>query len=56
MADILIYIPNDDTQKYHFYRLKLLVETFGHSTKWTNQSKFNKKSKVVKATNKKTLL
>ena len=38
MAEKLTYIPNDDT----FSRLQLVVETFGHSTKLTNQSKFNK--------------
>ena len=28
MADVLMWIPNDDT----FCRLKVVVETFGHST------------------------
>ena len=28
MADKLMYIPNDDTQNYHFCRLQLVVETF----------------------------
>ena len=37
-----MYIPNDDAQNYPFCRLKLVVETFGHLTKWTNQSKANK--------------
>jgi len=37
MDDILIYIPNDHKQEYHFCRLNLMVETF-----WTNQSKFSK--------------
>ena len=32
IADEMMYIPNDDTQKYPFYRLQLLVEMFGHST------------------------
>ena len=32
MADKLMYIPNGDSQKYPFYRLKLVVEMFGHST------------------------
>ena len=31
MADKFMYIPNDDTQNYPFYRLKLVVETFEHS-------------------------
>ena len=42
MADKLIHIPNECTQNDFFCRLKLVVETFGHSTYWTNQSKFNK--------------
>ena len=51
-------IPNDNTQNYPFCRLKLAVEseTFKHSTKLTNQSKFTEVPKVVKPTNKKTLL
>ena len=36
MAVKLMYIPNDETQIYPF------VETFGHSTESTNQSKSNK--------------
>ncbi len=27
-----LYITNDDTQNYLFFGLKLLAETFGHST------------------------
>ncbi len=42
MADKLMYISNDDTQNYPFYSLELVVETFGHLTQWTNQSKYNK--------------
>ena len=54
MADLLMYIPNDDLQKNPFCRLQLVVETFGHSTKYyTNQSKSNKVPKVVKPTNQK---
>ena len=34
------------------WRLKLVVETFEHSTYGTNQSKFTKAPKVVKPTNK----
>ena len=51
-ADILLYTPNDDTQNYPFYRLQLVVETFGHSTK-PNQSKFNSIHKVFKPTKEK---
>ena len=56
MANKLIYIPNNDTQKYPFCRLQSVIETIGHSTKWTNQSKFIKVPKVVKPTIKKMLL
>ena len=41
MADKLEYIPNDDAQNYSICRLQLVVEMFGHSIKWSNQSKFN---------------
>ena len=30
MADKLMFIPNDDTQNYYFYRLKLVDKTFEH--------------------------
>ena len=32
IADKLIYNPNNDTQNYSFCKLKLVVETFEHST------------------------
>ena len=32
MADKLMYIPNDDTQNNSFCGVKLVVETFEHST------------------------
>ena len=44
MADKSINIPNDDTQNLPFCRLQSVDETSGHSTQWTNQSKFNRKS------------
>ena len=56
MVDKLIYIPNDDTQNYPFCRLKLLVETFKHSSLRTNQSKFTKIPPANNPTNKKTAL
>ena len=28
MPDKMMYIPNDDSQSYPFYRLRLVVETF----------------------------
>ncbi len=40
MADKLF--PNNDKQNYPFCTLQLMIEMFGHITKWTNQSKFNK--------------
>ena len=45
MAGELMYIQNDCTQNYPFRRLKLMVETFRHSTQ----------TQAVKQTNKKTL-
>ena len=42
--------------KCPFCRLQLMVETFEHSTYWTNQSRFVKVSKVVKPTNKKNVI
>ena len=32
MTEKVMYIPNDETQNYLFFRLKLVVETFKHST------------------------
>ena len=49
MVDKLIYIPNDDIQNYHFYRLQLVVN------EPTNQNSL-KVPKVVESTNKETLL
>ena len=37
-----MYIPDYDTQNLQFYRLQLVVETFGHST---YESPFKKKWK-----------
>ena len=48
MADRLMNIPNDDTQYYHFCKLKLVVKTFEHSTSWTNNQYVMKVPKVVK--------
>ena len=50
-----MYIPNDDTQNYPFSRLKLVVETFKHST-YYQPIKLGKVSTVVGSTNKKTIL
>ena len=35
-------MANDVKQNCPFCRLQLVVETFGHPTAWTNQSKLNK--------------
>ena len=32
MPDKLMYILNDDSKNYPFYRLQLVIEMFGHST------------------------
>ena len=48
MADKLMYIPNDHKQNNHFYSFKLVVETFEHSTKLTNQSKFTKSPTLLR--------
>ena len=53
MDDILMYIPNDNLQNYPFSKLQFVVERFEHSP--TNQNSI-KVSRVVKPTNKKTLL
>ena len=53
MADKLMYIPNDYTQNFLFFRLKLVVETFGHSNQPTNQNSL-KVPKVGAVKNNKT--
>ena len=40
------------TPNYHFRRLQLVVETFGHSTKRIYESKLAIVPKIVKPTNK----
>ena len=54
MANNLIHKPNVDAQNYPFRIFQLMVETFGYSTYWINQSKHNKRPKNVKPTNDKT--
>ena len=49
MADKLMYIANDDTQYYPFFRLQLVVETFGYSSLVTEQSKFTKSPRSCSA-------
>ena len=56
MNNALMCIPSDDTLNYHFGRLQLVLGNFEHSTKWTKKLNSMKVSKVVKPTNKKTLL
>ena len=53
MAIKLMYIPDDDTQNYPFFRLQVMVEMFLHSTLLTNESKFHKSQQIVKPTRKK---
>ena len=50
MSDKLMYIPNEDTQNYHLFRLQLVVETFEHSNEPNNPNSIIV-SKVVKLTN-----
>jgi len=50
-----MYIPNANTQNWPFFKLQLVIETFGHSTnKPTNQNSI-KVPQIVMPTNKKTL-
>ena len=53
MAGKLMYISNDDTQNYPFCRLQLVAEMFDTQI---NKPTNKKVPKVVKPTNKKTLL
>ena len=46
IADKLMYIPNDDTQRYSFCRFKSVVETFEHPKQLISQSKFIKSSHI----------
>ena len=55
IADKLIYNPNDNTHNYPFCGFNLLVKIFGHSTKETNQSKFNKSYQRLRKHYNKTL-
>ena len=55
MVEKFMHIPNDNIDLYPFYRLQLVIETFGHSTdKPTNQNSI-KVPQIVMPTNKKTL-
>ena len=55
MADELMYIHNNYAQNSLFYKLQLVIETFGHSTnKPTNQNSI-KVPQIIMPTNKKTL-
>ena len=55
-TDKLMYFIKDDTRDYSYCKLKLVVETFEHSTLLTNQSKCTKVPKVIEPTNRKALL
>ena len=56
MTDKLMNIPNDDTQSYPFCRLQLVDETFDTQINEPTNKISIKVTKVVKPTNKKTLL
>ena len=55
MADKLMYIPNDDTQNYHFCRLQSVIKTFGSQLNESTNQNSIKVPKVDKLMNKKTL-
>ena len=56
MAEKFMYIPIDDTQNYLFCRLKLVVKRLDDLINEPTNQKPVKVPKVVKPTNKKTLL
>ena len=56
MADKLKYIPNDDTQNYHFCRLQLVVETRNTQLNEPTIRYTIKVSKVAKPTNKENFI
>ena len=51
-----MYNPNDYILNYSFCSLQLVVETFGHLTLKTNQSKLIKSSQICYQTNKKMFI
>ena len=55
MAKKLMYIPNANTQNCPFYKLQLVIETFGHSTNTPTNQNSIKVQQIVMPTNKKTL-
>ena len=55
MTDKLMYIPNDYTQNYPFYRLKFLLKRLDTQFNEPKDQNSIKVPKVVKPTNKKTL-
>ena len=55
MAEKLMYIPNANTQNCLFYKLQLVIETFGHSTNKLTIKNSIKVQQIVMPTNKKTL-
>ena len=56
MADKLMYISNDDTQNYPFYRLQLVLKHLYTKLNEPTIQNLIKVPKVVKPTNMKTLL
>ena len=55
MADKLMYISNDATQNYSFWRLKLVLKRFDTELNEPTNQYLIKVSKVVKLTNKEML-
>ena len=55
-ADKLMLFPNDDTQNDPSHKSQLMVEKFRQSTWWPPNQNSIKVPKVVKPTNKNTLL
>ena len=51
-----MYIPNDYIQNYPFGSVNLVAETLEHSTKFPTYQNSIKVPKVVRPTNKKTLV
>ena len=51
MEKNLMHFPIDDTQNHPFNIIQLVVETFGQSTWYTNQSKASKRPQSCSAYN-----
>ena len=56
MSDKLMYIPFDDTQNYSLCKFQLKIETFDTQLNEPTNQNSMKDPKVVRPTNKKTLI